>query len=86
MATMLRAHAVTAARIISVQPLVTQGRLVSPDAGLLLVLADGSREKWISEKDNVTPAPGDWLVTDGELHAAYVVSAQKFATLFEVTK
>jgi len=61
-------------------------QLVSPESGLVLVLADETKHKWLCEKDGVMPSVGDWLVTDNELRVVYVVAADKFSTLFQETR
>jgi hypothetical protein len=83
MAIIVKSHAVTAVRITQVSPLRAGGQITSPDAGVSLVLADNTRQRWLIE-DNIAPAAGDWLVHDADLHARYLVTAEKFAEMFVV--
>jgi hypothetical protein len=78
----VKEHAVSATRIAQVQPLRGNGGgPMSPDAGLLIVLEDGSKRKWLIE-DGAIPVVGSFLVYDADLHASYLVTAEKFAELF----
>jgi hypothetical protein len=80
-------HEVAAVRIVNLQPLLGRNeQLVSPESGLVLVLEDETKHKWLCEKDSVTPTVGDFLVTDKELNVTYIVTAAKFATLFQENK
>ena len=79
----VNSHAVEGSKIVSIQPLVAQGRVLAPNAGLTLVLDDESKNKWLNEPNAPTPAVGDFLVRDDELHVAFVVPAAKFKTLFK---
>ena len=87
MAYHIKSHAVEVSRVTGLQPLMGRNnQLTSPDVGLILVLEDSTKQKWLCEKDGVIPAAGDWFVTDSELHVTYVVSAVKFSTLFDESK
>jgi hypothetical protein len=79
----VKAHAVTAVQIESVQPLRVSGdRFLSPDAGVLLRLADGTKTKYLAEPGVPMPAAGDWFVRDEALATTFVVTAARFAELF----
>jgi hypothetical protein len=78
-----KSHAVTATKIVSVQPVRRGDQLMHPDDGIVLVLEDGKKHKWIIE-DGITPLAGDMFVSDADLHAMYVVNAAKFSELFTV--
>ena len=78
----LNTHAVEASRIETLQPLVSQGKVLAPDNGLTLILEDHTKHNWIAEKDGQTPLVGDFLVHDAQLHVTYVVAAHKFTELF----
>ena len=83
----IKAHEVSVSKIVKLEPL--QGRndqLTSPDVGLILVLEDSTKQKWLCEKDGVIPAAGDWFVTDKALGVTFVVPAAKFSTLFKRSK
>ncbi len=83
----VKSHPVEVARITGLQPLVGPNTAVlSPDFGLLLILENGQKHKWLSEKNAPIPAAGDWFVKDAELNTVYVVSAVKFSTLFDESK
>jgi hypothetical protein len=84
MSAIVKSHAVTATKIAQVLPLRGNGGgPMSPDAGVSLILADNTRQRWLIE-DNIAPAAGDWLVYDADLHTRYLVTAEKFAELFTV--
>ena len=79
----IKAHEVAVSKIVKLEPL--QGRndqLTSPDVGLLLVLEDSTKQKWLCEKDGASPAAGDFFVTDKELGVTYIVPVAKFKKLF----
>lgn len=78
-------RAVSAAQVIRVEPMAGRNStLLSPDAGLVLILDDNTRQRWLAE-DGAMPSVGWYLVRDDELHHDFVVAAAKFAELFEVT-
>jgi hypothetical protein len=80
----VKAHDVFAIKIVGVLPLTSQnGNLVSPEAGLVLLLEDRSRHKWLMEHGGVTPSIGDYLVRDEMLHTDYIVGAETYSQLFE---
>jgi hypothetical protein len=79
----IESHPVAAFQIVDVGPLIAQGKMMSPDNGLTLVLRDGTTQKWLSEKDGALPSVGDWLIRDEELKVVYVVPAAKFTALFQ---
>jgi hypothetical protein len=81
----VNSHAIEAARIVSVEPLLAQGKILSPEAGLTLVLENGAKHKWLSEKAGSAPSMGDFLIKDDELSVIYFVTANKFSTLFRET-
>jgi hypothetical protein len=83
MSAIVKSHAVSATRIAQVLPLRNSAGPVSPDAGLLLALENGSKHKWIIE-DGAIPVVGAFLVQDADLHTHYVITAEKFAELFTV--
>jgi hypothetical protein len=77
----IRAHEIAAAhKITSVGPLTVRGNMLSPDAGLLLVLEGGASDTWIIEKCGIVPCAGCWLVQD--LFSTYIVSEEDFKKLF----
>jgi hypothetical protein len=76
-------HVVDALRITGVLPLRNSAGPMSPDAGVSLILADNTRQRWLIE-ENIAPAAGDWLVYDADLHTRYLVTAEKFAEMFVV--
>lgn len=78
----VNAHQVTACRIVKVEPLISQGKMLSPDAALILVLDDNSKHRWVADKSGTVPVVDDWLVHDAELDITFVVSAEKFALMF----
>jgi hypothetical protein len=79
---MARAREVLAAQIVRVEPLMGRNTtLMAPDSGLILVLDDGTKSKWLAE-DGSFPAPDDYVVHDGLLHHDFIVSAAKFRELF----
>ncbi|MBZ5662389.1 MAG: hypothetical protein LAO08_18460 [Acidobacteriia bacterium] len=78
----VKAHTVEVARVVTVHPLVAHGAMMSPSAGLVLILDNGTRHNWILERDGVNPAVGDTLVHDAVLNLHYVVPVAKFAELF----
>ena len=83
----VKSHVVEASRIICIQPLMGRNnQLMSPDAGLVLVLEDNSKHNWVAEKNSHMPVAGDFLVADRELNVTYVVAATKFAVLFREFK
>jgi hypothetical protein len=77
------AHEVEALKIAGVQPLVRAGRMLGPEAGLTLVLADDTKRTWLAEKDGSVPSTGDWFVVDSRLQVSYVVPAPQFKALFQ---
>lgn len=78
----VKAHEVIAQRIQAVQPLVSGGQMVSPDAGLTLILENESKQRWLAEQDAVVPKTGDWFVQDAELRSSYTVTDATFKKLF----
>ncbi len=78
----VNSHEVEGSKIVNVQPLLASGKMLSPDAGLVLVLEDDSKHNWVAEKNNHTPSVGDFLVTDKELGIVFVVAAAQFQKLF----
>jgi hypothetical protein len=85
MAITVKEHAVSATRIAQVQPLRGNGGgPMSPDAGLLIVLEDGSKRKWLLDANAPVPAPGMWLIHDDILKTDSVVSAEQFSELFTI--
>ena len=73
---------VSAAQVIRVEPLMGRNTaLLSPDAGLVLVLDDGTKHRWLAESGAI-PAADDYLVRDAELHHDFVVSQKQFRELF----
>jgi hypothetical protein len=78
----VKPHAVTGARITRTEPIYDQGAMVAPDRGLMLVMDDGSSEKWVADRFGVVPQIGDFLVCDPELHCTVVVPAARFSELF----
>ena len=85
MAIIVKKHLVTATKIAGVSPLRSGSQITSPDAGLVLVLEDSTKRKWLIE-DNVLPEVGSWLVHDDVLKTDYVVTAEQFQTLFQETE
>ena len=79
---LVKAHSVTAERIVGLQPLVVNGVMAAPDAGFTLVLADDSKRRWVADKIGAVPSVEDFLVTDPELNVTYVISAAKFSEMF----
>ena len=79
----VKAHKITAVRITQVSPLRAGGQITSPDAGVLLLLEDNTRQRWLIEEGSL-PVVGSLLVYDADLHNRYIVSAEKFAELFTV--
>lgn len=82
----VKAHPVTATKIVNVQPLISNGQMRSPEEGLTLMLDNGVRYKWLAEKDGAAPATGDWLVHDDELHTVFIVVGARFSTMFEESR
>ena len=83
----VQAHPVEAKKITGIQPLMGRNdQLTSPDVGLILVLEDSTKQKWLCEKDGVIPAAGDFFVTDKALGVSFIVPAQKFGELFVESK
>jgi hypothetical protein len=80
----VKAHAVEARKVASVQPLVAHGKMLSPNDGLTLILDDGTKETWVAEQNAAVPNIGDWFVVDDALRTTFVMPAQKFAELFSV--
>ena len=76
----VNAHQVTACRIVRIEPAVSQGKMLSPDAALILVLDDNSKHQSVADKSGTVV--DDWLVHDAELDITFVVSAEKFALMF----
>jgi len=80
----IKAHAVDAQQISAVQPLRVGGdKMLAPDAGIILVLDDGRKTKWLAEPNVPMPVANDYYVVDSELHTTYVIPADKFDSLFE---
>jgi hypothetical protein len=79
----VKSHEVQAAKITKTEPIFDHGAMVAPDRGLILVLDDGSREKWVADKSGVVPQIGDFVITDPELHIRVVVPAARFAVMFQ---
>jgi hypothetical protein len=83
----VKSHEVFATKITGVLPLTSQnGQLISPEAGLVLLLEDRSRHRWLTEQGGVTPTIGDFLVDDRELRTTFIVSAARFTELFDATE
>jgi hypothetical protein len=80
----MKSHNVEAVRIARVEPLISQGAMMSPSSGLLLTLENGTKHKWLAAKDESSPVVDDFFVTDAELKLSYVVPADKFPWLFVV--
>jgi hypothetical protein len=78
----VKPHAVTGARILRTEPIYNGGAMVAPDAGLMLVMEDRSKERWVADKFGAVPHVGDFLVRDPELHCTLVVPAARFSELF----
>ncbi len=78
----IKSHEVTASRIERTEPIFSHGAMVAPDKGLVLVMVDGSQEKWAADKSGIVPTIGDFLVRDPELHFTVVVPAARFRELF----
>jgi hypothetical protein len=76
-------HMVEANRISSVLPLIIGDKMLSPDAGIILLLADGTKKKWLAEPNAPMPVVGDFLISNQELHVTYVVNPEQFQRLFE---
>jgi hypothetical protein len=80
----MKSHSVIARRIVKVEPLILGDKMLAPDVGLILRLADsGKKVKWMAEPGNPAPQAGDFFVTDSELEVSFVVSASKFDSLFQ---
>lgn len=84
----VKAHAATARKIAAVGPLIAAGKMLAPDAGLVLVLddADESKQTWLSDRASTMPVVGDWFIQDADLNLTYFVPASKFTSMFEETK
>jgi len=81
----VKTHEVIAVRIEQVLPLRgNNGNPASPDAGVSLILADNTRQRWLIEEGSL-PVVGSLLVYDADLHTRYLVTAEKFAELFTAT-
>lgn len=79
----VKSHPVTGTRISRTEPICDQGKMVAPNAGLMLIMEDGSSEKWVADRFGAVPNIGDFLVRDPELRITAVVSASQFSELFE---
>jgi len=79
----MKAHPVQVSEVTGVEPLVVAGQMKSPSIGLTLILSDGARHVWLTEKDRATPAVGDYLVKDEVLNLDFVVPAARFPELFK---
>ena len=79
----VKSHRVTVQKIAAVEMLIENSRIISPEAGLILRLDDGTRHVWRSAK-NGEPMPlvNDALVHDPQLNLDFVVPAAKFAEWF----
>lgn len=82
----VNSHEVEAFKIANVLPLVMNSAMLSPDAGIVLVLENETRHKWLSEKDGAMPSVGDFFVRDSALNVTYIVDATKFTKLFRGPK
>jgi hypothetical protein len=74
---------VTAVKIVQVSPLRAGGQITSPDSGVVILLEDSTKRKWLSEGGGI-PEIGSWLIHDEILKTDYVVTENQFATLFLV--
>ena len=81
METTIRSHKVTVTKVEEVGPLHIHGRMVGPNEGLMLVLEDGQRRVWMTDKSDSTPETGSYFVTDDVLSVSYILSAAKFIAL-----
>jgi len=82
----MKAHPVQVSEVTGVEPLVVAGQMKSPSVGLTLILADGARHVWLTEKTGAMPVPGDFLISDTELNLDFVVPAGKFSKFFREQK
>ena len=81
----MRSHAVTGQRIVKVEPLIRGGQsIMSPDAGVGLVLESGKRHQYLAEPNVPMPVQGDYFIQDSELQLSFTMPASKFAELFSV--
>ena len=80
----VKAHAVEARKVASVQPLVAHGKMLSPNDGLTLILDDGTKETWVAEQNAAVPSIGDWFVVDDDLRTRFIAPAAEFEKLFQV--
>lgn len=78
----VNAHQVTACRIVRIEPLISQSKMLSPDQALVLVLDDGSKHQWVADKSGTVPVVDDYLVSDAELGVTFVIAATKVALMF----
>jgi len=74
----VNSHEVEGSKIVNVQPLLASGKMLSPDAGLVLVLADDTKHNWVAEKNNNMPSVGDFLISDSELNVVFALDLGKF--------
>jgi hypothetical protein len=82
----IKPHEVRAEKIMRTEPIYNGGAMVAPNAGLMLIMSDGSKEKWAADKSGIAPQIGDFLVRDSELYFTVVVPAARFNELFAVAE
>lgn len=76
-------HDVQADKIVELGPLVRPGYgPLNPNAGVVLILENGSRHNWVPVNNEPTPQPGDYLVVDAIVGTTYTVPVAKFTALF----
>jgi hypothetical protein len=81
METTIKSHKVTATKVEEVGPLHIHGRMVGPNEGLMLVLEDGQRRVWMTDKSDSTPETGSYFVTDDIVGVSFILPAAKFSAL-----
>jgi hypothetical protein len=79
----MKSHKVQASQVTGLEPLVVAGQMKAPSVGLTLILANGARHIWLTEKTGPMPSVGDYAVRDEALNLEFVVPASRFAELFK---
>jgi hypothetical protein len=79
----IKSRAVSALKIIGLEPLYVRGEMKSISAGALLRLSDGTSRTWLQEFGGATtPELSDIFIEDAELGTSAVVGPAKFSQLF----
>jgi len=80
----IKSRAVSALKIVDLEPLYQRSQLRSIAEGVLLRLENGASRTWLAERDGAIPEAGFYFIEDAELGTSAVVAPAEFVQLFDV--